>query len=753
MRSRRKVDDRFRGTRCTRKPVMITNLDKFEPFQSQNRRGNTTPEVTKLHFTKSRMKRTSIMTNTTSTATTLTTASKASTSLSMTYAEETKETLKDKKCYPDLCWEPFFLFVSKRRRGRQGVLIKGDKANFLSRRPDGFLALVVDDNEGIFIGNGDEGEDSRPLSPATYDTPRTARSEDPNCDEATLQHIFNPKATITSDNSTGIVCLMEHHCSKKLSYEESYFCNSDVPSPLSSSECSQAFHKPSAYFSANTTNSNNNRERAYTAPPSFCESLQLEPIETTFTSGQDVDYEEGVVILNNNLIPPSQRILEEASVLFQSALDCEQCNNNSKNDEAACFLLEALSLLRTKSSVVNSEQQIQIQFLQIKILHRLGVVHWKRGYYTDSLKCLTTCLMAQEEFSNHADSDYYLKFLKADTHRAIGSTHLSLGHYNEAEKWLRSSIHYLKEIRAECGYRPNCQQYFHSGSVVIHSVAAGTIALMLSLSALGSVFQEQGLYWRAFKFFRRSLHYHQLHCDLLGTNEAAIYSFHVANTWNKIGSVYEATGQHREAMASFSEALWLYRLSFSHDHVDIAVTYVNIGRLHLIAWNEPQEALEAFHEALRVFKMILGDSHRNTASVYCNLAITHVFLQEYGQAIEYFELCLRIQRGILGDFHLDVASTLYSMAQMYEKLQSFDEALHLYKSALQIQTTILGKMHIFAAITLHQIVGIKFNDSTSSSPSLRKYCTRILHVYHRWGIPSMHRRVKHILSFIQDPRV
>jgi tetratricopeptide (TPR) repeat protein len=267
--------------------------------------------------------------------------------------------------------------------------------------------------------------------------------------------------------------------------------------------------------------------------------------------------------------------------------------------------------------------------------------------------------MAQEEFSNHADSNYYFKFLKADSHRAIGSTHLSLGNYNEAEKWLRSSIHYLKEIRAECGYRPNCQQCFQSESVVIHSVAVGTIALMLALSTLGLVFQEQGLYWRAFKLFRRSLHYHQLYCDLLGTNEAAIYSFHVANTWNKIGSVYEASGQHREAMASFSEALWLYKLSISHDHVDIAVTYVNIGRLHLIAWNEPQEALEAFHEALRVFKMILGDSHRNTASVYYNLAMTHVFLQEYGQAIEYFELCLRIQRGILGDFHLDVASTLY----------------------------------------------------------------------------------------------
>jgi hypothetical protein len=188
---------------------MITNLEKFEPFQ--NHRGNTTLEVTKLNFTKSRLKGTSIMTDTTSTATTLTTASKASTSLSMTHAEEKEETPKEKKCYPDLCWEPLFLFVFKRRRGRQGVLMKGDKANFLSRRPDGFLALVVDDNEGIFIGNSDEGEDSRPLSPATYDTPRTVRSEDPTCNEATLQHIFNPVAIISGDTSTGIVCLMEHH--------------------------------------------------------------------------------------------------------------------------------------------------------------------------------------------------------------------------------------------------------------------------------------------------------------------------------------------------------------------------------------------------------------------------------------------------------------------------------------------------------------------------------------------------------------
>ncbi len=88
--------------------------------------------------------------------------------------------------------------------------------------------------------------------------------------------IFNPTANITGDNSTGIVCLMEHHCSKNLSYEKSFFCNNEVPSPLSSSHCSQAFHNiplspPSVCVSANTTNSNNNRERAYTTPPSFCE--------------------------------------------------------------------------------------------------------------------------------------------------------------------------------------------------------------------------------------------------------------------------------------------------------------------------------------------------------------------------------------------------------------------------------------------------------------------------------------------------
>jgi tetratricopeptide (TPR) repeat protein len=366
---------------------------------------------------------------------------------------------------------------------------------------------------------------------------------------------------------------------------------------------------------------------------------------------------------------------------------------------------------------------------------------------------LTNCLMSQEALSpSYTDNDHHLKFLKADTHRAIGSAHLSLGHYNEAQKWLRSSIRYLKEIRVEHRYLLHFQQCCHSGCTVTDSVAAETIALILSLSALGSVYQEQGLYGRAFKLFRRSLHYYQLHCDVWGTSGAADYSFLVANTWNMIGSVYEASGQHREAMASFTEALWLYRLSFGYDHVDIAVTYVNIGRLHLIAWNEPQQALEAFHEALRVFKMFLGDSHRNTAAVYYNLAMTHVFLQEFGRAIEYFDLCLHIQRCMLGNFHLDVASTLYSMAQMYEKLQNFDEALHLYKAALQIQTTSLGKMHLFVAITLHQIVAIKFNDSTLLSLSLRKSCKQILQVYQQSGVPAVHRRFQHILSLIKERR-
>jgi tetratricopeptide (TPR) repeat protein len=769
MREQQQPTDGLRGASSTKlKPIMITNLDKFEALQNRNRHGITAGNLKTFHHIKSNMKRTSTMTNTTSAGTTQTTASKTSTSIAMTQLEEVEEAQQRKKCYNDLCWEPLFCFVFKRRRRRKDFLMESENHTLFSRRHDGFLALVVDDGDDdddeedgddeISIENNDSSEDTRPLSPVSYNTLRTVRSEDASCDSDAPQELIVTSAA-TSGDDVNVAKSICHHCpNSKLSHWEEYcYTNNDVSSPLSSSDCSHTCPKvPSSPPSFHTSvNTNNNRERAYTAPPSYSNNLQLE-LETTLKNGLYVYEEERAVSTNNfsPLLSPAQKILEEAQILFQTALDCEQGGNS--NEEAATFLLETLSVLRTNTSTfelfVDSERQLPINILQIKALHRLGVIQWKRGFYSDSLKCLTTCLTAQEEVSKYADNDYYSTFLRADTHRAIGSTHLSLGHYEEAQMWLRSSIKLFKGMRIMDSHLPYHQQQFHSGAVAAYSVKTETIALMLALSALGSVYQEQGQYRRAFKYFQRALHYYQLHHHLMARNGASDYSFHVANTWNKIGSVYEASGQHREAMASFSEALWLYRVSFGNDHVDTAVTYVNIGRIHLIAWKEPQEALDAFHEALRIFTTTLGERHRNTASVYYNLAMTHVFLTDFGQALEYFELCLHIQRDVLGDCHLDVASTFYSMAQMYEQLQKFDQALKLYKLALEIQTSSLGKTHLFAAITLHQIVAIKCHDSTISSASIVKHCTQILQAYHQWGIPEIHSRVKHVLTLIQEQR-
>jgi hypothetical protein len=109
----------------------------------------------------------------------------------------------------------------------------------------------------------------------------------------------------------------------------------------------------------------------------------------------------------------------------------------------------------------------------------------------------------------------------------------------------------FKRNKSRAPFSSSLPTVSHRDCTVTNSVAAGTI---LALSALGS---RTRFTRESFQAFSEILHDHQLHRDVWGTNGAADYSFLVADTWNMIGFVYEACGQHKEAMASFSEAFWL----------------------------------------------------------------------------------------------------------------------------------------------------------------------------------------------------
>jgi tetratricopeptide (TPR) repeat protein len=378
---------------------------------------------------------------------------------------------------------------------------------------------------------------------------------------------------------------------------------------------------------------------------------------------------------------------------FKQALDYER---SSYLDASSTSLHDALRCC------ISSKTPLPL--LQCRIQRSRSVVEWKLGQYSSAIQTLQWCVGTLTTLLSTSEATFKTRFemtlLLSESHRQLAVVFMSFGssHSKQSIAQLQLSLQVCRSKMVELKKNTKAQRK-QGSSQLLHSIAH-------SLTVLGSVYKEKGKYAKAVSLYQRGLHIlvqqeaaspaaqqapnqdqHQLMMTYR-SNSALI-----AHTLNHMGEVFQFQyGNSHKAMDMYSEALWLYRVCLGHQHVDVAMTMLHMGQVHM-EWEEFTEAKEAFGEALKVFENVLGSNHRNVATTLWYMAELQVLEQNFGQALEYFEESLEIQRQCLGDHHSDVAATYHAMAQLYEKSHQPQHAFQLYKYAWQVNKRNVGQDH------------------------------------------------------------
>lgn len=214
---------------------------------------------------------------------------------------------------------------------------------------------------------------------------------------------------------------------------------------------------------------------------------------------------------------------------------------------------------------------------------------------------------------------------------------------------------------------------------------------------LGICYCSLGQYDTSLKLLTKSLEVFQ---KFLGNEHV-----HVANTLYNIGQVYQSSDDANleKAMTHYEEALSIYRIAYSPDHIVLGHVIHSIGTIHDANVDYPK-AMLCFTDALRVYKLYNNGEHLGVAILMNSMGILSACIRNQNElAMDYFEEALRIRQTVLGEKHPVVADTIHNIGGVYAKQNRLEEAMTLYQKALEIRREHYGCENLLLAKTMNNL--------------------------------------------------
>jgi tetratricopeptide (TPR) repeat protein len=168
----------------------------------------------------------------------------------------------------------------------------------------------------------------------------------------------------------------------------------------------------------------------------------------------------------------------------------------------------------------------------------------------------------------------------------------------------------------------------------LQSIAENKKAAAADAFGLGLIKKLQLDYTEAKNFFEKAVELEPDNSDYL----------------NRLGSILNALGDHREAIDYYEKALDIDVKTYGAQHPNVARDYNNLG----VAWRELGEyskAIDYYEKALAADLKVFGEKHPNVARDYNNLGVAWNSLGETKKAIDYLEMAFAIYLEVFDDQH------------------------------------------------------------------------------------------------------
>jgi tetratricopeptide (TPR) repeat protein len=224
--------------------------------------------------------------------------------------------------------------------------------------------------------------------------------------------------------------------------------------------------------------------------------------------------------------------------------------------------------------------------------------------------------------------------------------------------------------------------------------AADSPKLADSLERLGSLYYKQGRYLEAEPILQKVLSLKQ---QLLGSDHSE-----VATSLNNLAELYRLQGRYSEAEPLLLRSIEIMKRHQGLNHSGIAASLNNLALLYQ-AQGRYGEIEALLVKSLVINEQKLGYEHPFFAASLNNLAGFYKSQGRYNEAEPLLLRSLQIREKQLGLDHPDIATILASLAGLYQAQGRYSEAESLYLRSLEISERQLGADHPDVAASLNNL--------------------------------------------------
>jgi tetratricopeptide (TPR) repeat protein len=314
-----------------------------------------------------------------------------------------------------------------------------------------------------------------------------------------------------------------------------------------------------------------------------------------------------------------------------------------------------------------------------------------------------------------------LLFNVGQVHRRRGEFDIAAIKYESALETLREGnmlqipllipiLHNIGQLQYRRGELTKAMETYEMALAHAHSMEDGTVHVASTLNCLGVLHYHANSSEnddsesndskiraisnsstdKAMELFQQAL---ALRKDCLGPDHVD-----VATTLNNIGRIHVQSDEFDKALEYYQDALCIRRVSLGTNSLDYAATAFNAGQsLHQMG--QLTEAIELYHEFLRVASIKFGKSHRDVAVVLSGIAQIHQEQKNYDMALELYEESLSAGEAALGEYHSEIAMLLNRMGNFHFERERLSDALKCYKRGLRIEKKVLPPDHPNIVVT------------------------------------------------------
>ena len=193
----------------------------------------------------------------------------------------------------------------------------------------------------------------------------------------------------------------------------------------------------------------------------------------------------------------------------------------------------------------------------------------------------------------------------------------------------------------------------------------------------------------------------------------------LAVSYNNIGFVYSAQGNLDKAMEFYNKALKIEEQVLNPLSPDLAISYSNIGGVYE-SQGYYDKAMEFYDKALKIEEQVMNPLSPALATSYNNIGVVYHAQKNYEKAMEFHDKALKIREQVLDSLSPDLAVSYNNIGAVYDSQGNLDKAMEFYDKALKIKEQVLNPLSPSLA-TSYNNIGLVYDAQENYDKAMEFY--------------------------------